>query len=675
MHSHFQPFAFAALVLALAGPTRAAGLPDPSHRADLDTTCAPCHDFDQYANGGWKQRTMLPPGYTSYGAFDQVADRNVMVLRRLLESAAADRRANPDSDRAKLGRYYATAMDSSLAESRGVGPVQPLLHRIDAITSQRDLAREIGWLQGHGIGALFGFFAAQDPKNSEEVIAFASQGGLGLPDRDYYTRQDSASKATREVYRRTTARLLSLAGRADGVAGTEADQVLALETRLALASMTGMQRRDPQAVYHKMPFDSLRALAPTFAWDDFLAARAARPGSVNVTQPVFFARLQELVAQTPLPTWRAYLSARVLRDAAPLLSSPFVAEWFALRQALSGAKEMLPRWKRMINETDESLGEILGREYVRETFTPADKARMLAMVKNLEAALGMRIQAAEWMSDSTRRQAAGKLAAFSEKIGYPDTWKDYASVKVVRGEHYENLLAARAFEATRNITKIGKPVQRGEWSMTPPTVNAFYSSSLNSINFPAGILQPPFFDSQADDATNYGAIGAVIGHEMSHGFDDRGRQFDARGNLRDWWTAGDIERYKARAKQVSEQFSSYTVLDTLHVNGALTLGESIADLGGLAVAYAAMQKAYEGRPHGRIGGFTPEQRFFLGWAHVWHEIATDEELRTLVQTDPHPPARWRINGPMSNLKEFQDAWGCKPGDAMVRDEAVRARIW
>ena len=439
--------------------------------------------------------------------------------------------------------------------------------------------------------------------------------------------------------------------------------------------MTNVQRRDPQATYHKMPWDSLRALAPGFAWDDYLAGRNVHPAVVNVTQPDFVRAVNGLLASTPLETWKAYLRVRILHDASSILSSDYVREWFTLRQALSGAKEMLPRWKRCIAETDGSLGEILGREYVAQAFTPADKARMDAMVKNLRAALGDRIGAAAWMGDSTRAAAAGKLAAFAQKIGYPNRWKDYSTVTIRPGEHYANRQAARAFEAARTMAKIGKPVDRGEWTMTPPTVNAYYSASLNSINFPAGILQPPFFDTRADDATNYGAIGAVIGHEMGHGFDDRGRQFDARGNLRDWWTAGDVERYKTQADKVRAQFGEYTVIDTLHVNGSLTLGENLADLGGLAVAYAAMEKAYAQRPRTKLEGFTPEQRFFLGWARVWRNLQTNEDLRTQVQTDPHAPAKWRINGPLSNLPEFRAAWGCQDADPMVRPAGVRAKIW
>jgi predicted metalloendopeptidase len=655
---------------ALPAPAAAAGA------ADFDTTCAPCRDFDQFANGGWTKRTKLPAGYSDYGAFDELYDRNEAVLRKILEATAADKSAKPGSDKARLKDYYNACMDSASAEAAGGKPIAGLLADVDALASPAEVAREIAWLHANGIPALFAFFAAQDPKQSENVIAFVSQGGLGLPDRDYYTRSDSATLATRAIYVRTTANLLKLAGESDVVAGKHADAILALETALAQASMTNVQRRDPKATYHKLPWDSLRVLSPAFAWDAYVTRRnLGKPAVVNVTQPDFVRALDGLLSGTPLDTWQAYFKSRILRDAAQMLSTPYVKEWFALRQALTGTSEMLPRWKRCIAETDDALGEILGQQYVQRAFTPADKARMLEMVKNLEAGLGDRIHAAEWMGDSTRAAAATKLAAFANKIGYPDKWKDYSSVVVKPGDHYANRLATRAYESARNVAKIGRPVDRNEWTMTPPTVNAYYSSSLNSINFPAGILQPPFFDTQADDATNYGAIGAVIGHEMGHGFDDRGRQFDPQGNLRDWWKADDVERYKLRADRVAMQFDGYTVIDTVHVNGRLTLGENLADLGGLAVAYAAMQKAYAGKPRTPIGGFTPEQRFFLGWARVWRNLQTNESLRTQVQTDPHAPAHWRINGPMSNLKEFRDAWGCKDGDAMVRPAEVSTRIW
>ena len=662
-------FAALAVSLLVAAPARA------GDAADFDKTCAPCKDFDQFANGGWTARTRMPPGYTNYGAFDELYDRNEAVLRKILEKAAADKSAPAGSDRARLRDYYSSCMDSAGAEAAGGKPIAGLLADVDGMASVQDMGRQVGWLHANGIGAVFAFYSAQDPKQSESVIAHLGQGGLGLPDRDFYTRTDSSSAATRATYVRVTANLLKLAGEDAAAAQRHSDQVMALETALATASMTNVQRRDPKATYHRMPLDSVALLAPSFGWNDYLLKRNVQPAVANVTQPDFVRAVNGLLTSTPLETWKEYLKVRILHDASSILSTDYVKEWFALRQALSGAKEMLPRWKRCIAETDGALGEILGQEYVKVAFTPADKARMDAMVKNLRAALGDRIQAATWMGDSTRQAAAGKLSAFDQKIGYPAKWKDYSTVKIVAGQHYANREAARAFEFARNMAKIGKPVDRGEWTMTPPTVNAYYSASLNSINFPAGILQPPFFDTKADDATNYGAIGAVIGHEMGHGFDDRGRQFDPRGNLRDWWTPADVERYKVQADRVRAQFNGYSVIDTLHVNGSLTLGENLADLGGLSVAYVAMEKAYAKQSRKAIDGFTPEQRFFLGWARVWRNLQTNEDLRTLVQTDPHSPAKWRINGPMSNLPEFKAAWGCKDGDPMVRPEDVRAKIW
>jgi putative endopeptidase len=424
-----------------------------------------------------------------------------------------------------------------------------------------------------------------------------------------------------------------------------------------------------------MPTDSLMLIAPRFTWTAYFAGRTRKPDIVNVTQPDFFRAVNDLIASTSLEDWKAYLRWTALEDAAPTLTKAWADEDFSFQRLLSGTTEQLPRWKRCLAGTDRDLGDLLGKAYVDVAFPPKAKSRALELVHHLEAALDDKIGALAWMSAETKSAAKAKLAAFDEKIGYPDKFRDYSAVKITRGNILDNRMSARAAEATRNMERVGKPVERGEWRMTAPTVNAFYQASLNSINFPAGILQPPFFDADADDPVNYGAIGAVIGHEMSHGFDDRGRQFDAKGNLRDWWTPADADAYKTQANRVADQFSSYTVNDTLHVNGRLTLGENIADLGGLAVAYAAMQKAIAGKPRTNIDGFTPEQRFFLAYARIWRAMDRPETARTRVLTDPHSPAHWRVNGPLSNLKEFHDAWGCKDGDAMVRPADLRARIW
>ncbi|HEY6195008.1 MAG TPA: M13 family metallopeptidase [Candidatus Eisenbacteria bacterium] len=668
-----SPLAAAALLAAL--------LLVPAARADSlfpaenrDTTCAPCRDFDQFANGGWRSRFVMPAAYSRYGAFTEVADRNQEVLLGIVTRDAA-KQAKPGSDEAKLGDYWTSCMDSTAAEQAGLAPVQPLLTAVDGMTSTADLGRQVAWFHAHGVGTLFTFSGNQDAKHSDRFIAHAGQGGLGLPDRDYYTKQDSASRALRTEYVAHMARVFGLAGEEAGAAAKHADDVMALETALANASMTNVQRRDPFAIYHVMPADSLVLLAPRFGWKDYFAGRMKNPDIVNVTQPDFFRAVNVLIGTVPLDTWKAYLKWAALADAAPTLTKAFGDEDFRFEKLLTGAKEQQPRWKRCLGAVDRDLGDMLGKAYVAETFPPKARARALGMVHNLEAALGDKIAGLAWMSEDTRKAAAGKLAAFDEKIGYPDKWRDYSGVKITRGPLFANRLEARAAESARNMDRVGKPVERREWRMTPPTVNAFYSAQLNSINFPAGILQPPFFYPDADDPVIYGAIGAVIGHEMTHGFDDRGRQFDAQGNLRDWWKPADADAYKVQAQRVVEQFDGYTVNDTLHVNGKLTLGENIADLGGLAVAYAAMQKALAGKPRKRIDGFTPEQRFFLAYARIWRAMDRPEGLRTRVLTDSHSPAHWRVNGPLSNLKEFRDAWGCKDGDGMVRDSSQRASIW
>ena len=661
-------------VLALSIATTVAHADPFLDASSRDTTCAPCRDFDQFANGSWRATFQMPASYSRYGAFTEVSDRNEKVLLGIV-TAAAKAKAKPGTDEAKLGAYWSSCMDSVAAEKAGLTPVQPLLTAVDGMTSTNDLAKQVAWFHAHGVGTLFGWFGNQDAKQSDRVIAHAGQGGLGLPDRDYYTKQDSASKAMRVEYVAHMARVFVLAGESASDAAKHADAVMALETALANASMTNVQRRDPDATYHVMPKDSLILLAPDFRWADYFAGRGHTPDIVNVTQPAFFRAVNGLLASTPLETWKAYLRWAALNDAAPTLTQAFVDEEFRFGRLMSGAKEMQPRWKRCLAGTDRDLGDVLGKAYVAEAFPPKARTRMMELVHNLEAALGDKITTLAWMSEPTRQAALVKLKAFDEKIGYPDKWRDYSKVTVVRGPLFPIRLALREAEATRNLERIGKPVERGEWRMSAPTVNAFYSPSLNSINFPAGILQPPFFNADADDPVNYGAIGAVIGHEMGHGFDDQGRQYDADGNLRDWWTPADVARYKTLADSVRVQFDRYTVLDTLHVNGSLTLGENLADLGGLAVAYVAMQKAYASQPRTRIHGFTPEQRFFLGWARVWRNLSTDGSLRTLVQTNPHAPAQWRINGPMSNLKEFHEAWGCQPGDALVPPTARQTRIW
>ncbi len=667
-----------AVAIAVASPVHASGRPPVVFpAANFDTTCAPCRDFDQYANGGWMSTHAIPGTQSSWGSFNELSEGNQNLLHVILDKAAANHAAKPGSDEYKLGTYYASCMDSVEADREGVKPLQPLLTAVDGMKDTRELAGQVAWLHAHGVRALFQCGPDQDAKNSDRVIANVAQGGLGLPDRDYYVKRDSVSAATRREYTGHIVRSFQLLGTPEAEARTAADQILAIETALARKSYSNVQRRDPNANYHKLAVADLARLDPAFDWATYFARRNG-PGfdSLNVAQVTFFTGMDTVITATPLAAWQAYLRWRVVEDAEATLSAPFVQEDFRFARVLSGVTEMQPRWKRCLRATDGGLGDLLGKVYIAQRFSPEARARALRMVHNLEAALNDRLTTLEWMSDSTRTAAKVKLAAFTEKIGYPDKWRDYAGVEVKPQPYFQNRAAVRQFEVTRQFNKIGKPTERGEWRMTPPTVNAFYSPSLNSINFPAGILQPPFYDPSWDDAANYGAIGAVIGHEMTHGFDDQGRQFDPKGNLRDWWQPADAARYKERAAHVADQFSGYTVLDTVHVNGRLTLGENIADLGGLALAYAALQKEMAGKPRpGLIEGFTPEQRFFLAYAQIWRRLQRPEATRTQVNSDPHSPGHWRVDGPLSNLDEFANAFGCKEGDAMVRKAEERARIW
>ncbi len=670
--------------LALVAGAAAVGAQTPAamraiNRANMDTTCSACEDFYEYANGGWLTRATIPAAYSVWGSFQELSDKNEAVVHGILDSAAAHlATATPGSNAWKIGAFYGSCMDSARIESLGMQPLKPTLHAIAAIHDNAELANAFGELDRRADLAPFGIGAGQDPKHSSEVIANLGQGGLGLPDRDYYLRTDDKSRALRAKYVDHVARVFQLIGESPEQAKDDAGKVMALETRLAEASMTRVAMRDPNAVYHKMSLADLQKLTPHIDWSRYLReVGATGVTSVNVRQPEFIQALDSLVATAPLDQWKAYLRWRAANSASGALSSPFVNESFSWSQNLTGAKELLPRWKRCAAATNAVLGEAVGQEYVRLTFTPEAKAHALAMVNNLRDALRDRIGQLGWMSDSTKRLALVKLDAFTRKIGYPDKWRDYSAMHLQKDAYLANLRAASAWATARNWAKIGKPVDRTEWGMTPPTVNAYYSPTMNEIVFPAGILQPPFYDPNADDAVNYGGMGAVIGHEMTHGFDDQGRQFDAQGNLRDWWTTQDAAAYKERAKRVSDQFDTYTVVDTAtHVNGKLTLGENIADLGGLTIAYAAYEKSLAGKPRPpKINGFTPEQRFFLSWAQVWRQQSRPEQERLLVNVDPHAPAKWRVDGPLSNMPEFAKAFGCHPGDPMVRPADIRAQIW
>jgi putative endopeptidase len=665
------------LALLLVALPAAAGPPTSALSiADMDTTVAPCGDFYRYANGGWLDRTTMPAAYSRYGGFDELADRNLDQVHRLLEDAVRRAAGSKRGNLGLLATFYGSGMDSGHVEMIGDQPIQPLLARVAALKSTKALGPEVARLQADGVPALFFFTGLADPGNSAMVIGTFGQGGLSLPDRDYYFKADSASQHVRREFTEHVARALRLIGTPPAEAAAQAQTVLRIETALAGASMTRVQQRDPKAVYHKMPLDELAGLCPGFDWSSYLLA-AGVPGvrEVNVRQPAFFTALDSTLAAVPLADWQTYLRWQVLRTASPALSSPFVQEDFRFEQVLTGAKAMLPRWRRCLDATDRWLGDPLGREYVKTYFTPATKTRALELVKNLKAAFRDHIEGLEWMSDATKAKALAKLDAMGVKIGWPDRWRDYSGLRLEDDSYFANLVRASRFDRAWRLGKIGKPVDRTEFSMTPPTVNARYSPSLNDILFPAGILQPPFFDPQADDAVNYGAIGVVIGHEMTHGFDDSGRKYDAAGNLADWWTAEDARKYQAQVDRIVAQYDAYTVLDTVHVNGKLTTGENVSDLGGLAVSYSALEKALAGKPRPRIDGFTPEQRFFLAYARLWRQLVRPAESVRRINTDPHSPGIWRVMGPLANLPEFEQAFGCTGPGTLMRPVAERVKIW
>jgi len=649
----------------------------PLDPVNLDRSVSACTDFYQFANGGWVKRNPIPAAYSRWGSFDQLQENNQSNLLTILRAAAANGNTQANADIQKLAVFYSSCMDSAGAEKAGFQPIKAELDRINAIKNRRDLEAEVARLHARGVPLLFGFGAQQDFKNSTSVIAGLSQGGLSLPDRDYYLNQEKRYADIRANYVDHVGRMLQLIGESSAQATANAQKVMAIETALATPAMTRVQMRDPNANYHRMTAAELTQLAPGFNWPAFFAGEGRSDISViNVQNPEFLKAADALLTSRSIDDWKAYLRWHVVDAAASSLSSAFVNEDFRFGSTLSGAKEMLSRDKRCTRATDVGMRDALGQAYVSQYFTPQAKARALEMVRNLESVFHDRLQTLGWMTDTTKAMATGKLAAFANKIGYPDKWRDYSTLTITPGHFLNNQVAVREYERKRTLSKIGQPVDRTEWGMTPATVNAYYNPSMNEIVFPAGIMQPPFFDPNADDAVNYGGMGAVIGHEMTHGFDDQGAQFDAQGNLRNWWSASDLSKFKVGTGLVASQFDSYTVLDSLHVNGKLTLGENMADLGGLSVAYAALEKALaeKGRPP-LIDGFTPEQRFFLAWAQIWRQNITPEAQRVRINTDPHSPGQWRTNGPLSNLPQFAAAFGCKPGDPMVRPDSVRPVIW
>ncbi|HEX3463134.1 MAG TPA: M13 family metallopeptidase [Candidatus Elarobacter sp.] len=643
---------------------------------DIDPTCKPCDDFYQFATGGWRKKATIPAGHPSWGNFDELAERNRNALHTILEDAAKTANAPAGSDTQKLGTFYRACMDEAAIEKAGTAPVDPLLRAIAGVSDTASLATEIAKLQVAGVNDGLDFGSEPDTKDSSKTIASIGLGGLGLPDRDYYLNTDERTTKIRSAYHDYVATQLTNLGDAPATAATEADQIVALETALAKAMPTRVELRDPKATYHPTALSALPAMGPHIPWPAFFAQFGAPSfSSVDVGVPAFVTAYDAQLASTPLANWKTYLRFHVIDSYANTLPKRFADANFEFRSGvLYGVKQQLPRWQRCTSAADASLRTPLGKAFVAQNFPPAAKTRAKTMVDNLQSVLHDDISTLAWMSPETRKKAAEKLAAFTKKIGYPDQWVDYSSLTIAGGTPYASLVEqVRAWNHARAMQRIGKPTDRALWGMTPPTVNAYYNPTNNEIVFPAGILQPPFFSASADDAVNYGAIGAVIGHEMTHGFDDQGRQFDLHGNLANWWTPQDAANFNTRAQCIVDEYNGLESLPGVHMNGKLVQGEAVADLGGTTIAFKAFQRTPEYKAHKLIDGYTPEQRFFLAYAQVWRSLQTEAYTRQLAAIDVHPNDRLRVIGTLSNMPEFQAAFKCAATDAMVRKD--RCQIW
>jgi endothelin-converting enzyme/putative endopeptidase len=638
----------------------------------MDRSADPCVDFFQYSCGGWIKRNPIPADQSSWDTYSKMQDENRERLRGILEDAAKPG-ANRDASTQKIGDYYASCMDEKAIDAKGAEPLQPELKKISQLKSKKDLAEIAAGMTDDNI--LFGFGSAQDYRDASQVIAEADQGGLGLPDRDYYLKQDAKSVELRKKYVAHVQKMFELLGDKPEAAASEAQTVMRIETALAKGSMTRVERREPKNLDHKTTAADLEKISPDFEWTVYFT-KVGLPSlaSLNVTSPTFFKAMSEEIAKEDVADWKTYLRWHLVHAYATALSAPFVNENFAFYdKTLRGQQEMQPRWKRCTQSVDRQLGEALGKVYVDKYFSPEAKQDALKMVKEIEAAMAQDIDSLSWMSAATKQQALVKLHGMANKIGYPDKWRDYSRLNIVRGDEFGNVERARQFEFNRDLAKIGKPLDRGEWDMTAPTVNAYYNPQMNDINFPAGVLQPPAFDPTSDAAPNYGDTGGTIGHELTHGFDDEGRQFDANGNLRDWWTAEDAKEFQQRADCISNQYSTYTIIDDIKINGKLTLGEDVADLGGLILAWKAWKADTQGQDLKPIDDLTPDQRFFVGYGQSWCGESRDETKRLRATVDPHSPEKYRTNGVVSNMPEFQEAFHCKAGSPMVN--ANRCRVW
>ncbi len=643
----------------------------------MDRTADPCADFYQYSCGGWMKNNPIPPDQASWSVYGKLAEENGEFLWGILEEAS-----KPAADRTpaqqKIGDYFEACTDQTRVDSLGATPLRPLLDQIASLKSKRELAQFLASQhpRTYGSGFLFGFGSDQDFGDATQVIAFAHAGGLGLPDRDYYTKTDDKSKEIRAKYLRHVTSMLQLIGETNARAKKDADTVIRLETDLAKAALTRVERRDPYNLYHKMTPEELQKLTPSFDWKVYLAKTGiiGITHAINVTEPKFFQALDHAIKTVPLVDWKAYLRWHAVHDAAPYLSDKFATEDFNFyRKTLRGVSAMPARWKRCVHYVDRDLGEALGQEFVRRTFSAETKEKTVDMTRRIETAMESEIKGLDWMTEATKQRALEKLHAIANKVGYPDRWRDYSKLSVRRGDFYGNAKRATVFESDRELAKIGKPVDRGEWGMTPPTVNAYYNPQMNDINFPAGVLQPPLYDPKLDDAPNYGNTGSTIGHELTHAFDDEGRQFDGQGNLKDWWTPDDAKKFEERVQCVRDQYAQYVIVDDIKINSKLTSGEDVADLGGTLLAYIAWKDAVASQHLEPMDGFTPDQRLFIGFAQWACENERPENLRANAITNPHSPGKYRINGIVSDLPQFQKAFNCSADSAMVRAKACQ--VW
>ena len=684
-HRFLLSLALLISVAAFAQDSSSGSTAPESHVLDLkgldptlmDKSVDPCTDFYQYSCGGWLKKNPIPADQSSYGRDTELAERNRLILRSILEKAAVNDPKRSVVDQ-KIGDYYSSCMDETAIEKKGTAPLQPETDRIAAIKTKADLAPAIAHLHLMDVDALFSYGSDQDYKNANDEIAEADQGGLGLPERDYYTRTGAKDQEIRKQYTEHVTNMFKLLGESQSQATGDAATVMKIETALANASLNVVDRREPSNVYHKMPVKDFEALDPTFNWTVYMRdIGTPSVSSLNVAVPQFFKGLDAVLQEQSLADIKTYLRWQTVHALAPMLPSAFVNENFNFyAKTLQGAKELQPRWKRCVRSTDRVLGEALGQAYVDRTFGAEGKARTLTMVHDIENAMQKDLEQLDWMTPQTKQRAEEKLRAVVNKIGYPDKWRDYSKYEVVRGDALGNYERGVEFESHRQIAKIGKPVDRGEWGMTPPTVNAYYNPQMNDINFPAGILQPPFYDNNMDDAVNYGDAGGIIGHELTHAFDDEGRQFDAHGNLEDWWTPQDAKQFEERVACVVNEYNGFIATDDVHVNGKLTLGENVADLGGLKLAWMAYLAHAAGLAADQkrsIDGFSPDQRFFISYGQGWCENYTPEVLRLMAQTNPHSPVQYRVNGVVVNLPEFRKAFSCKTGTPMAPEKTCT--VW